>query len=648
LHGYADGWTDDKPDKKGTTDARVSAKELAAFVIAKVARWAEVNQLPPQVPKLYGKGQDIVLLTPPTQRPEPEIPGAGDYAWLAAAWKERDGWESDGVSRFAPRTFRQLECILLRAERRWLAGDTPDKIQAELNPEVKALRDQRQRFNSTTLPAWSIGEARRRGLANESEVASALRPFLERVRSTLPFKPEELAMITKPIQDKPPEAAPFDTIAAVLLNALLEIEDPTNEQLAAFDDFRRGLRPAPRHTEFASLRFLLELDPQQISRWNKDQPGGRRLVLRVAEAAESAAALDPRALPWLSEALMNADDIRRTGLAQMAVGEQTARREGRQKLEDSLKRYNQIRDAAGAIERGLRQLDAAMAQLPGIADGLAARPPDVNDEKLWAGTVAAVVRLRELLALPAQPRIPATAEIEQYANDLRVRLGRLQEPYGTSAADGLLARSDLTGNDLRVRLRSPNWLSADRARLIAAADKLARPKVEQLVSQLSGHDLPARPAGTAPTDPSAAWRARLSTDLLRLTALIDMGPLDAEMGRAGGPTGGWSVYGARLRTTWGATLPDRYRAAANESQAIAGPVLHPFDFGALPIQGDTFPREPAAVLSATRTTAFYRWLGENHYRGDGKALLAVPDCPAASQKGKTLDAVGRDLLTRGS
>src|SRR5262249_50755446 len=146
-----------------------------------------------------------------------------------------------------------------------------------------------------TFTPLSIAEARRAGIKDESKVGAAERSWFARIlASKAALKPDEL----KIPPDKLPDAAPFHATAHHTLAAACELDAPTLDQLQGFDDFLKNSTPPPRFIELAALRFLVDLDPRMQERW-KDLPGVRRVVLAAARSSEDAAAIDPRALPWI-------------------------------------------------------------------------------------------------------------------------------------------------------------------------------------------------------------------------------------------------------------------------------------------------------------------------------------------------------------
>ncbi len=81
-----------------------------------------------------------------------EYPG-----WLAAGWDTYQEWWNLGDFRAAPRVFRRLGAMLLRAERRWRGGDDQREVRAELKSELQARVQDMKRAKQIQLPIAALG-----------------------------------------------------------------------------------------------------------------------------------------------------------------------------------------------------------------------------------------------------------------------------------------------------------------------------------------------------------------------------------------------------------------------------------------------------------------------------------------------------------
>ncbi len=274
LLGNADGWNDRK-----RTNGQVTAMELVEYTIAHVADWADQNHLSPQVPQLYGKGKDFLLITPGPSIPAPSLPEPyGDYPkLLTEGWAERDKWIKDDSFRRLPRTFREMEVILLRAEQRWLAGDAEDKIMAEFSGKSDELKSQKSENAPKTFTPRSIARARRALGKDDRAIGDKVHSILLRT----PLKPDDL----KPLVEKPPEPPPYAAISHAAMETLIEPADLQPELLKNADQLLKNLNPSPRLIELEAVKLLLAVNPVTQGRWSV-LPGVRRLILASARDAE--------------------------------------------------------------------------------------------------------------------------------------------------------------------------------------------------------------------------------------------------------------------------------------------------------------------------------------------------------------------------
>jgi hypothetical protein len=643
LLGHADGWGADEKDGK------VSARELMEYVRVQVAEWAALQRLSPQTPQLYGHGKDFVLIAPdqpfrPVAMPDPPP----DYPkWLEEAWAERDKWQTAKVFRTMPRTFRELEVLLAVAEQRWLAGGEEEKIKSEFDGKFSDLKKQRGELALKTFGPRSVAEARRAGIENESKIGAWERSWHAKIlASKSALKPDEL----KVPADKLPDAAPFHATALHALAAAGELDDPTLDQLKGFEEFLRNFTPAPRFIELAALRFLVDLDPRMQERW-KDLPGVRHEVLAAARSSEDAAAIDPRALPWVKADLATADKNHREALFALATGGEVARRQGREQLQLAISGFEQVASTAHVLEAGFQRLEEARVLLPALVVPLGRRVPDPNDEKLWTAVVTNTGKLQQLLTPPATPAKPPIDEITALARQLENDLNRLREPYQPAEAENLIRLAGKekgpTADDLRRLLDSPLWPAPSRKKIYDAARELGKTAAGESISHTAG----LKPHSPLPPDrghrPDApAWRAKLAIDLLGLDGITDTKTLDELQAKAEA-SGNWQELAEAIRRAWAVTLPAKFRdltdAAARER---AGAVLHPLDVSAVPGSPGGSPVEPAAELRRRQYAEFWQWLARERYQKASEELSKVPNRADLADYAKAFDEMRREFLGR--
>jgi hypothetical protein len=279
MLGHADGWNERKQ-----TNGQVTAMELAQYTIAHVADWADQHHLSPQTPQLYGKDKDFLLISPRAPFSKVELPEKhGEYPnYLAEAWKERDAWIGDRSHHRLPRSFHELEWMILRAERQWLSGESEERIHLEFDGKFADLKKQKLDNAPRKIEPVSIAEARRLAAKDDVAIVNSVRVVLGRS----PLKPDDL----KPLVEKPPEPTPFGSMSYGLLEALIEPADPPAELLKNCGELLKNLSPPPRLIELAAVRLLIGLDADTQQKWSRPELlGVRRLLLTTARDA----ALDP-------------------------------------------------------------------------------------------------------------------------------------------------------------------------------------------------------------------------------------------------------------------------------------------------------------------------------------------------------------------
>lgn len=142
LRGQADG-----ENAGRQRDGRVSLLELARFVATQVEKWTLRHRSVRQSPQLHGSKDDYPLVSIDSHAAPPaEAPDQADYPeWLSAGWKQRDTWLDEESERLLPRTVRELEASLLRAEQWWRGGFPEEQVSQDLAAQRERLERQRRR-----------------------------------------------------------------------------------------------------------------------------------------------------------------------------------------------------------------------------------------------------------------------------------------------------------------------------------------------------------------------------------------------------------------------------------------------------------------------------------------------------------------------
>ena len=333
-----------------------------------------------------------------------------------------------GAHRLTPRTYRQLEAAVVRADRLATGGGDVAVVDTDLLNRQKRLEQQRTALGMAPYPIASVGRARRAGIAKEAEVAAALQQLIKDLRQPA-AKPEELKGKLGPFWEKPPEAAPFDAIVSTLLQAVVDGNDLSPEQLKGYLDALQGLKPA--HLEVSVLAFFT--DPNIMFRkfW---PPGMPRTTVRAAIAAERAGAADGRTLKRIEQPLTEADTDFRKSLLTLFEADRSKWNEAAGVMNGLPERYELISRLADAIEQAQLEWEEAIALLLGFGDFAPDHPltrQAVN--QAWTDLVIKARRLRDSLDGAA-----SVDELDRQTDELRAQrqkaVNLLREiPDGVSA-----------------------------------------------------------------------------------------------------------------------------------------------------------------------------------------------------------------------
>lgn len=443
LHGHADGW-----GPTGDRDGRVTAAELAAFVRARVARWA---QGAPQTPLLVGDGPDFALRSYPLSDPPaaapPDPPAATPYPdWLKAAWEK-------GA---APGP-------LLAAERAVFAGAPADPVRARLDRSLVAAS------------AKSVAPPR----PDPVPTLAAAFPGYTPPDATLTDTLAELTRGPAKATDPPPPAfaellkKPHAELALAAFRVLADDPAPSAVRVKRLADLLRTHQPAPQFAEVVLVQRLAELGGPDWS------PARAAVALRAARDLEDAAAapgLLARAAP-AADAAYRAQAFAQAVLfapGYAAAGEADAR-------------LATAADAAATLRRGADQLRAAdAARVAGRAwlDGAAVlvnggRVPAADADRV----AAAYRRLVEALAVPTAPLDAAALtaagrDWDARAAELRAAVAAGSAAVAPTALAAVRTAADggdpAARRDLDVLLASPLVPPAERQQVWDARERLTR------------------------------------------------------------------------------------------------------------------------------------------------------------------------------
>ncbi len=377
-----------------------------------------------------------------------ESEGVSYPQWLADGWAVRENWWKANDFLAAPRIFRRLEAILLRAEQRWRGGGNPDRIQSELKDErhkLEAAMDQAR--NISRPPSFrSVGQAKDLGWQPDGELVDALRKVLRSRREPQPalVPPQQIdASLRKAILDKLKGKTSLDLAGAIVDAAGDEQFDvKTLEFLDSLID--DGGLPL----DVVELRFLKQLARRAKAapaEWSDTTARSAWDVVIMAETANS----QPSSLAWVRDQLQQADADRH--VAQMLMLPQAAGFVSWPRItaawDQAYKAYATVQNIQGKIRRAQIALGRSLAMLRFYIPYLEATGR-ADLESQWLETAKTTHTLEQLLEKPLQA--PSAEQLEQLdirLNDLTQQLDRLlsdlDRPFRSSEILGLVKRCQL-------------------------------------------------------------------------------------------------------------------------------------------------------------------------------------------------------------
>jgi hypothetical protein len=632
LRGQADG------QGGGKANARVTVRELAAFVAREVERWVGQNRAAAQTPILLGEGDFELTLASANREARANPPAEDDaglrqMAWKAieAGWQLRDRWWDQEVFRFAPQAYRQLEAVLLRAEERWRGGIASDQVEKDLAIEISGL-EQLEKSARASLPVPKSGHSLALAAAlgakqPATKEKEALQELLKEAEK--PEKPKDSAPAGGLL---PPKLSEWQkkyegnhfALAWLVLEVAVAEDKPSLSRIRLLKQLLEANQARPQFAE----TFLL----RRLAAWKKEQSWPAptaRLALQVVVEEEKAAAGAPRVLPWMRKAVDAATADRRAAERLLFAEDPAATAKAHaiyREVADRLRRING--DVREPLQKAYRCYDEALVLLPGIVPYLVRRTdPDGGAERDWTEAVRLAQQMGAKLASPREE------EAEQAARDISQDQERLQfllnklgrqfrneverrsfRPAASAAEDAgkeaerlsqaiVLAGADaMTWLEMQALLSAPFWTGTgstalkakDRAALWAAERELAR----QLLRKPAGSTFRVNPAVASGR---ARLQARCLLELFRLGGLTGLGELEADLEKATA----WPPLAAKLQAVWIEQLPTRLRTAGDPaSKERLSRLVHPFDFRGRAGENVTLELRRAEVRS------YWGWLGQ--------------------------------------
>ncbi len=381
----------------------MSVAELAAFVSARVDRWAWRNRHTRQTPVLLGQGQDFDLTVTASRkerRPPPTLQARDYPKWLSAAWKTRDTWRAEQVYGLNPRVYAELEHELLESETQWRQGGDPAAIQRRVQNQLQRFQqEQTAAQQATPQPApRSLAEVAPGSSKTFGKTTAALDELLSQFSAQTASLPADKAAAVKnkliaAFEEKTKDA-PASELAAAVFHAALEQTMPTPDTLRLLDSLLRRRQAQPQYAETMFLRWLVELaDKTPAAAWPTDLV--RQALSLTDKSGRASQQRIP--LPWTRGLLDKAGQSLHDGVTLLGAAGFAPAGLANQRLEDARQAYDTALAYGTTLEQAVRLCDRGFAMLPGYAVCLDAVP---RAEQRW---LDATETFRQLADAPAPP-----------------------------------------------------------------------------------------------------------------------------------------------------------------------------------------------------------------------------------------------------
>ncbi len=549
LRGDADQYNADRFE-----NGRVTVREAARLIAARVDRWAMKNRSCRQTPLLLGEGEDFDLavcdvhpLVAPAPAKVPKYP-----EWLLAGWKLREQWLAEGTSRLAPRVFHQLEAHLLRVERKWQFERADEELEVTWEKTCVDLKREIALYAShASGPApVSLASVVAAGHVADPKVTDATSALVEGFQAIPPSaKPADgqatLQKLLAEFDKQTKDAAGID-VALGVFDASVTLTQAEPDRLSVLTGVLRQRRLCD---EWVETRFLDQLalyaSASQAETWDSSQASR---LLRVVQQSEQAYCHSD-AMPWTADQLEAAAQGRHNAVFRFwspgyipADAVEQAIRDAESLAENAAAHQAVFVDAWTTYAKSMGALPWYSQYVDRYPAGIAA----------WSSAVDATSGLAELLeaqAITASGKHATDAKdldaIRRATKDARTAMEAVLAPFDSDSVTQLVRRCEVEDarpnvfREIDAVLATPLLTSGDRVKLWLARaqlscrfhDRLALmdyddAKNKQKTPVLSGYD---PVAGMRDEAALAAVRARVSLDLLRLGGVPIDGTLYADL-----------------------------------------------------------------------------------------------------------------------
>jgi len=626
LQGYADT----------SKDRTITVQELAAFVEARVERWARLNRGVQQKPRLFVAGPDFAVAVLGDEMPESTIKIDAYPDRLQKAWAQRDGLRDKAISK-APRFLHRLEANLLRQEKLWKSGAKPSIAAKTLDADLQnlfAILDRNTREPSA--PPRSLALAIKEIKDNEALIDSVVTTL-----STTDDGPKK-AEINDKVKDEllkklgEQKGAEFPELASVVVEALAQIPILKPDQVRVAQKALMGLalnmkmKYSP-YVEHFYLQRLIDLadkikdknDPGTWD-WETDRTKIILQTMRVNQTLIAALNREPGPLPWVSRTMLDADKLRQSGERKLLLERPSAWKDGYLEMQSAKRKYEDAMQTFESLRKARRDLNRAYAELPGYGRFICDWPTlDRQAEKAWEKGAAEATKLQAFFFDPPKLDAPVSGElVPNYQNpftDLESMLKRRLKEANKEEGPEVLRQ-------IECFLNLPFLTATERAALLARQRTLAAKwhaeadKLDQEDNEMRRVKANPPQARRDPNDKSIGLvRARMALDMLRIAGFDSKKKL--RMPADGNPSPEeWTILERDLRSRTGKELVAALDAAKSRLSADAlYRVLSPWEFE---IQA-ALDREPSRPWNRDQRKAFFDWL-QARYDAEAAAFATSP------------------------
>ncbi len=571
LRGRADGY-----GPAGCRDGRVSVRELAAYVQARVPRSVSMHRGAPQHPPLLGQGPDFALAsftTPPAQS-APAQRAAKMPPWLGEAWEICERMLRDGSFRRNPRAFQRMQNLVLQTGE--ACRSSPVAIEAQ-NSFLKQFEDLRSQFLAPSPPAgFSLAqETARKASVHISKIQESLLQLQQQCARAKPEESERMKARFLTNWTLTTLEAPVSERDQAVLNWLTDKTAADSPSIYWADALlRAGGDAEPRFTETLTVRLLADLaqrTPQDA--WSETLA---QQVLTLAQLAEQPLC-HPESLSWFRADLNAAAQCRHEGeMALWARGYVPVDRAAKL-LSQAERQYLEVNRRVEKLASAQELADRAMMALPGYRPLLDVQP---EQQSTWQEAVRLNTALMDLLSsspLDREARDQTLARIGADAEKLREHLQTLAEASAPARVERLVQQSEAAdaGAAILAELEAllamgAGWLQPGNREKAHQAALLLANRLQQKIRALdceedagtAGQSSQSAEAGQGrtPTPPVRLHQCRGDVALLELGGvaadrLIPLRQAAARLETKGVGLAAWIAWGQAVRDLYALGIP---------------------------------------------------------------------------------------------